>query len=766
MKKGTKIPLILVLFFSQIGLPLMALAAEFNPNYLISDDELQDASSMTRADIDLFLDQKGSYLRNYKAEDKDGKKRTASDIIYRTSQEYQINPKYLLVKLQKEQSLITDTDPSNKQLDWATGYGVCDSCSMDDPRIQKYKGFGNQVDHAAGIMRWYYDNVGDESWIKQANKTYTIDSKAVTPANNATAFLYTYTPHIQGNENFWKLWQKWFEGSYPNGTLFKSAEDSTIYLLQDGKKRPFKSMSALITRYDAKRIIIVPEGEINRYPLGTPISFPNYSILKSDSTYYLLDDDTLRPIDSEATFKKIGYHPDEVIDVEKDEIDGIPRGEMITAKNATNPFGEIVYIKETGSWYFIKDDISHAIVDPQLSKIAFPTLKGRNGTIAELQDATAGDPIKFPDGTLLKTPTSPKIYVVENGKKRHISNEKMFLALGYQWSNVVTTNEIMSSFYINGPALSLPDSLVNELDGEVTPTPPDTSTPAKTSDVVKIGPDELPQFVDTGKMYAISVSDTTFVGPKFETDVNTYLVAEAATGKILAGKNIDVVRPLASFAKVMTANTLMKKNLSLNKSVTFNLKEHKGMYGSFRLVDGEKVKNSDLLSTMLVSSNNTASRMIVDGIEKNESTFVKDMNAQAKSWGLSKTRFTEPSGADLGNISTAREYLKVFTEATKNKTLLDTLGKKSYTYEETLDLDENPTHFDSHSNLLIKQSGLPFTILASKTGYLIESGSGLVMLVERKTDKKRFVIITMGNPNYDKRFDTPENLTRWALKEF
>jgi D-alanyl-D-alanine carboxypeptidase len=142
------------------------------------------------------------------------------------------------------------------------------------------------------------------------------------------------------------------------------------------------------------------------------------------------------------------------------------------------------------------------------------------------------------------------------------------------------------------------------------------------------------------------------------------------------------------------------------------------------------------------------------------------MNAQAKLWGLTKTRFTEPSGADLGNISTAKEYLKIFTEATKNKTILATMGEKSYTYDETLDLDNNPNHFDSHSNLLIKRTDLPFTIIASKTGYLIESGSGLSMLVERKSDKKRFVIITMGNLDYDRRFDTPESLTKWALKEF
>ncbi len=770
MKKGLHYPLIFALLLTHLT-PLSVFAAEFNPNHLISDQELQDYTSMTKSDINLFLDQKGSYLHTYRSPDKDGKKRAAADIIYQAAHEYKINPKYLLVKLQKEQSLISATSPTKKQLDWATGYGICDACSMDDPKLQKYRGFGNQVDSAAGIMRWYYDNEDEQNWIKTAGNSYTIDGQKVTPTSDATAFLYTYTPHIQGNKNFWNLWQKWFQGGYPDGTLFKSAQETTIYLLENGKKRAFKSMTALITRFDPKRVIVVPEGEMSRYPLGTPISFPNFSVLKDGSKYYLLDDDTLRPFDSAATVKKIGYNPDEFIDVNSDDIADMPIGDTITYKNSANPLGEVLFIKETQSWYFIKNGISHAIIDPQVNKIAFPALKGKNGVIEDLQDATAGDPIKFPDGTLLKTPTSPKIYVVEHGKKRHITTEKMFLALGYQWSNVVTTNELMSSLYPLGSAIALPDSVASTLDQETSTNTTNTTTTKptavqKTFDTVKKGADGLPLFVDTGMMYAMTATDTSYVGKQFDTNTNTYLVADVASGKVLAGKNIDVVRPLASFTKVMTATLLMKKNISLIKSVAFNSTEHKGMYGSFRLVNGEKVKNADLLSTMLVSSNNTASRMIVDGVEKNETTFIKDMNALGKLWGLKQTRFSEPSGADLGNISTAREYLKIFTEATKNKTLLAYMGKKSYTYEETLDTDNMPTHSDSNSNLLMKRTDLPFTILASKTGYLVESGSGLAMLVERKSDNKQFMIITMGNPDFGNRFVEPERLTEWALKNF
>jgi len=190
-----------------LTLPSTVFGADFDPNFIISDDEMQNWTSMDIHDIQAFLDEKGGYIANHKTEDWEGTLRLVADIIWRASKESQINPKYLLVKLQKEQSLITAKDPTQKQLDWATGYGVCDSCKMTDPDIQKYKGFGTQVDRAAGIMRWYYDHLNTESWIKRAGQTYTIDGESITPQSNATGFLYSYTPHIHGNENFWNLWQ-------------------------------------------------------------------------------------------------------------------------------------------------------------------------------------------------------------------------------------------------------------------------------------------------------------------------------------------------------------------------------------------------------------------------------------------------------------------------------------------------------------------------------------------------------------------------------
>jgi hypothetical protein len=160
----------IAIFFVLAGIlaaPLAQAQSDFNPQFIISDQELLSVGNWSRFDVQNFLDSKGGYLRNLVTTDASGTRKTAADIIFDAAVRYQVNPKYLLVTLQKEQSLITDDSPTNKQLDWAAGYAVCDSCSMSDPRIQKHKGFGQQVDDAAGIMRWYYDNRDNPIVIKK-----------------------------------------------------------------------------------------------------------------------------------------------------------------------------------------------------------------------------------------------------------------------------------------------------------------------------------------------------------------------------------------------------------------------------------------------------------------------------------------------------------------------------------------------------------------------------------------------------------------------
>jgi D-alanyl-D-alanine carboxypeptidase len=721
---------------------------EFNPNYLISDEEMQFAGSMTRADIQAFLDDYNSYLADFRADDLDGTRRLASDIIYRAAQEHKINPKYLLVKLQKEQSLITATSPTQKQLNGATGYGITDGCGWSCSSYLNNKGFGKQVDSAAGIIRWYYDRVNIEPWIKRPGQSTIIDGQLVVPENYATAFLYTYTPHIQGNKNFWILWNKWFGQVFPDGTLARGYTDANVYLIQDGEKRKIKSMAVLMTRFDPKMIIKIPDSELNNIPDGSKIALPNYSILKQGTKYYLVDFDTIRPFANYDVIKSFGYHPDEIINVTTADIKGYRVGALI--KNTTyNPTGRLVRTIETKKLYYIKDNKYYPITDEQIAKINFPNLLEENINITEMQDYAMGEITKFKNGTLIGITGSNKIYVIENNKKRHIASEDVYNAYGWDWNNIVWTDQITGINHSTGQPIYLPSRLADPNTTQITTT-------LETSDTI----------TENGKMYAVTENKTEYTGLNFETSLNTYLVADYATKEILSGKNIDTIRPAASLTKVLTAYRLMKEGLRLTKSTTYEPHDHKAIYHSFRIVEGEKILNQHLFHALLISSLNTPARMLVDSVEENENTFIKGMNNQLKTWGLTKSKFVDPYGYDLNNQTTAREYLTIYTNSEKNKEVRDTLSMKGYEYNELVDLDGKPTHYDYHSNELVNTAGLPFKIISSKTGYLDEAGSCLTMLIERDKDGRKFVIITMGNPDYNNRFEEPKDLAVWTINNF
>lgn len=729
--------------------------ASFDPDFILSDEELQNWQSMNRADIQAFLTERNSFLTNYHAEAVDGATRTASDIIYQSAKLYQINPKYLLVKLQKEQSLITDPSPAQKQLDWATGYGVCDACRLSDPAIQKHKGFGTQIDSAAGIMRWYYDNIYKESWIKTANKSYVIDNQIVHPTTNATGFLYTYTPHIHGNENFWKLWQLWFEQVYPNGTLITPTDSPTVYLIQDGAKRAFSSMTALITRFDPEMILTVPPSELSRYDDGPSISLPNYAILQNGSSYYLLDFDTIRPFANADTVRALGYNPDEIIEVNEADIAPYKIGRTITAGNAT-PLGRVVRVRENGSLYYLDERIYHPIADEHIAKTNFPHLTIETVPATALYDYTAGGNILFKNGTVFGVKGSNKIYVAEDGKKRHIASEDVFNGLGYKWNTIVWINQFAGLAHATGEPIYLR--------ADRTEAQAPTSNEVVSHAPEEEAPEESPPDIES-LMVRTPASEQSIIGAEFSTDVDAYLVADHETGQILAGKNIDTVRPMASFTKVMAGYRLLKDGLSVAKSTTYRASEHKAKYHYFKITEGEQILNQHLLYAMLISSLNTPAYMLASNVSKTPEEFVARMNQQARDWGLSKTQFNDPFGGEE-NVTTAREYLTIFTKSVFNREIKDILAMPSYAYTEIVDLDDNPDHHGPHSNALTRKDGLSFSIEASKTGYLYESGAVLAMLVKRNSDGKQFIVMTMGNPNAEDRFREPERLTEWALARF
>ena len=177
---------------------------------------------------------------------------SAAQIIYNAAQQYGVNPQALLVLLQKEQGLITDTWPAPYEYQSATGYG----CPDYQPCYAGYSGFSKQVYSAAWQFTQYKNNPTGYSYIANQNNNiqYNPDtrcgSSSVYIQNQATAGLYNYTPYQPnayalgggtdstypncgafGNLNFYTYFTNWFGSpTVPVSTVYIP---SGVYSLQN-----------------------------------------------------------------------------------------------------------------------------------------------------------------------------------------------------------------------------------------------------------------------------------------------------------------------------------------------------------------------------------------------------------------------------------------------------------------------------------------------------------------------------------------------------
>jgi hypothetical protein len=436
----------LVLLSSLVLFPLSVSAESdffFDPNYIVSDIDFLDTYSMSLQDVERFL-LRGS-LADFSTTDLDGTTRSAAEIIYNASQEFSISPRFLLVLLQREQSLVEDDSPTQNQLDWAMGYAVCDSCSKSDPRIQKFKGFANQIFYAAQRIRENYlvdlESRGYTETGMGPGITVQINNTEVTPVNFATSALYTYTPHLHGNENFAKIWENWFVYTYPNGSLLEDRDTGDVWLIQYGMKRHITSRTALYSRFNSSSIISVSTSALDSYIEGSPISFPNYSLLRSPGgTVYLIIDDMRRGFTSQEAFRSIGFSPDEIVDVTWDELNAYTEVEPITAESS-DPQGQLLQDPETGGIYYVESGNKHPIHSREILQNRFSLLTPVVTDFETLDAFVLSDAVGFSDGTLIAAEGSPDIFIVSDGQRRHIQDEMTFYRFGWDWHQIIWTNE-------------------------------------------------------------------------------------------------------------------------------------------------------------------------------------------------------------------------------------------------------------------------------------------------------------------------------------
>ena len=217
--------------------------------------------------------------------------------------------------------------------------------------------------------------------------------------------------------------------------------------------------------------------------------------------------------------------------------------------------------------------------------------------------------------------------------------------------------------------------------------------------------------------------------PQTSISARSFVAIDADSGRIILAHASTARRPIASLTKVMTALIVIGRGrlwapVRVTPTATRVEPEREG------LVAGQSYSRMALLwSSLLVSSNDSATALAIDAGGGSLSRFYALMNARARSLGMVRTTYASASGLnDTNNLSTALDQAILARAALTNPTFARIVATRVHRTSWP-----PPTHakvWVNHNKMLMTTPGT----YGVKTGWTTRAG-GCLIVAERRGDR-------------------------------
>jgi serine-type D-Ala-D-Ala endopeptidase (penicillin-binding protein 7) len=259
----------------------------------------------------------------------------------------------------------------------------------------------------------------------------------------------------------------------------------------------------------------------------------------------------------------------------------------------------------------------------------------------------------------------------------------------------------------------------------------------------------LQSFYISGDVLSLKDCQNTY--PKSELSLYVYSLNPEFE---LLDNQADIVRPIASITKLMTALVFLDTEPNWEDEYTI-IREDKINGGRLNLFLGDTLTIDQLFKTALIASDNGATVALVRSTGLSEEGFVFKMNEKAREIGLLNTKFADTTGLSNDNVSTARELATLASLAFSQDEILQALENSKYTY---ITRQEREKIIVSTLDLLTYQLG-DLNYLAGKTGYTPQAGYCLVSLFSQ--NNKDIITVVLGAQERLDRVDISLDLAQW-----
>lgn len=237
------------------------------------------------------------------------------------------------------------------------------------------------------------------------------------------------------------------------------------------------------------------------------------------------------------------------------------------------------------------------------------------------------------------------------------------------------------------------------------------------------------------------------------TENSAYVVFDLKQKKFLEGKNFNLVRPIASVTKLMTAVVFLEENRHGSSCQTQILPSDadfiKGTTSP--LPKNTNIACSELLKAMLVRSDNYAAHALAHATHLNKAQFLARMNSKAREIGMTQTYFGDSSGLSADNVSTVVDLAKLAGYAASKPEI------QQLSNSPLVSVYAGGRYFSmKNTNSMVRSQS--YQALVSKTGYTREAGYNLAFIAKGDCRGKQIGVVSLNNSNASSRSDFTESM--------
>lgn len=228
------------------------------------------------------------------------------------------------------------------------------------------------------------------------------------------------------------------------------------------------------------------------------------------------------------------------------------------------------------------------------------------------------------------------------------------------------------------------------------------------------------------------------------------VLMDAATGRVLYGKNPDQQFYPASITKIMTALVVLER-CKLSDVVTFSASATTNLESgavSLNITEGDQLTVEQALYGLLLKSANEIGNGLAEHVGGSISGFADLMNAKAEELGCKNTHFANPHGLnDSTHMTTAYDMALIMRSALQNETFRKINTTLTYNFPATKKAGAR-TITMGHKMMYPSDSRYYEGIIGGKTGYTSKAGNTLVTGAERNGVRLIAVVMKSKSTQY------------------